>query len=778
MASEAAEVGPGSGLINIEPYAYRELADKRDIRLVTLLPGENDDPIKIYLHHTSLTQVSKPPDARTITIPLKESQATLPDNWYARETLEGRIIFMKWNDGGGWTTTWDHPTPGVDPFSYHRPAPEPEEQPATAPPSTYEALSYTWGPPGRNELISIAPGLGQPRDDDKVLAVGENLAVALRHLRQPDRPRVLWIDQICINQCDYTERAEQVTRMAEIYTSAWRVVVWLGPREKHEDDAGSDAAMDALSSLGRETQMTLDFWSLPTPDGEGSGRPLSASTPPMEERTWVAIRRLLERPWFERVWIVQEIRCSNKRAILQCGTRIANWLLLYRAFSALSDFKRPIPHHISKTKIQQVMRLTVERLDASNDVLSGVLGQTAGRKCFDERDKVYGLLALLSPAFRSAMSPPSYTAPVRDVFVDVTLAHVRHVRRLELLERCDLETRAAAGVPSWVPDFALGHPFSELPRFAAGYSECCYSVETGAGLLRVLGVRCGVLRRTVAPTIEPGPMSEMVAELASEVEAGREGDGRSRSEKGPCFRELFARTITANLVGDRFPARMYLSLDDWCSILDALTAARAGGAQEEGGRRLDDGFAAQALHTLKEELAAPMSPTMFLVTNEGLLGRGLRHSRQGDTVAVLLGCNIPMLLRPGPEPDQFQVVGPCYFPELEDATALLGPLPGGEAGPWRVQTPVREGGGVAAVFLHSWLGLRTDKDPRLPPLPAPWRAVEDVTGTGRLGRTLDDPHVFRRFRNAETGKVVNSDPRMSPEALRARGVPLEWFTLA
>jgi hypothetical protein len=41
----------------------------------------------------------------------------------------------------------------------------------------------------------------------------------------------------------------------------------------------------------------------------------------------------------------------------------------------------------------------------------------------------------------------------------------------------------------------------------------------------------------------------------------------------------------------------------------------------------------------------------------------------------------------------------------------------------------------------------------------------------------DDPPVFDYFRHKETGEVINSDPRMLPKALEARGVKLESFML-
>ncbi|KAK4216295.1 heterokaryon incompatibility protein-domain-containing protein [Rhypophila decipiens] len=63
----------------------------------------------------------------------------------------------------------------------------------------YEALSYVWGPDSQPGEVIFCDG--QP------LKITANLADAIRHLRLPDQPRTLWIDQICINQQDMAERS-------------------------------------------------------------------------------------------------------------------------------------------------------------------------------------------------------------------------------------------------------------------------------------------------------------------------------------------------------------------------------------------------------------------------------------------------------------------------------------------------------------------------------------------------------------------------------------------
>jgi hypothetical protein len=72
---------------------------------------------------------------------------------------------------------------------------------------SYEALSYVWG--STHNLVDIFVG-SSTSSTQYTLAVTQNLARALPYLRYRDRKRVLWVDAICVNQKDLTERSKQV----------------------------------------------------------------------------------------------------------------------------------------------------------------------------------------------------------------------------------------------------------------------------------------------------------------------------------------------------------------------------------------------------------------------------------------------------------------------------------------------------------------------------------------------------------------------------------------
>jgi len=110
----------------------------------------------------------------------------------------------------------------------------------------YEALSYAWG--DVNEKLAISCH-GQE------LLVAVNCHSALRHLRLPDKPRMLWVDAICIDQTSDDDKSKQVRIMGEIYEGAEMVLVWLGPGHQITDLAiGFLSGFARFIDADRETQ--------------------------------------------------------------------------------------------------------------------------------------------------------------------------------------------------------------------------------------------------------------------------------------------------------------------------------------------------------------------------------------------------------------------------------------------------------------------------------------------------------------------------------------------
>ena len=189
----------------------------------------------------------------------------------------------------------------------------------------YEALSYTWG--SADGPIDLFVDVS--RRSDQSLPLTWNLECALQHLRYTDKPRILWIDAICVNQQGLSERSKQVARMAGIYSLAKEVLVWLGPEADN-----STSALETLRKMGNLVEVNFSANTL-SPSSNAKYSDELALANPMQKLLCTAervmpIHLLFGRPWFERLWIQQEIRLATSATII-CGFQTLPCLVVFSA---------------------------------------------------------------------------------------------------------------------------------------------------------------------------------------------------------------------------------------------------------------------------------------------------------------------------------------------------------------------------------------------------------------------------------------------------------------
>lgn len=152
----------------------------------------------------------------------------------------------------------------------------------------YDALSYSWGVDSANCLIEL---------DGRQFFINLNLYEALlvfrESLEQGDS-LLIWIDAICINQANDSERANQVRLMGKIYEAATRLRIWLGIHEEEWTEHAVDllrlwSGMEKLEVIAHVEDLPLLHYS--------------------KLLNWVV--SFLQRTWFYRAWIVQEYVLSN-----------------------------------------------------------------------------------------------------------------------------------------------------------------------------------------------------------------------------------------------------------------------------------------------------------------------------------------------------------------------------------------------------------------------------------------------------------------------------------
>jgi hypothetical protein len=162
----------------------------------------------------------------------------------------------------------------------------------------YECLSYCWGL--STDKVPVVC-------NEATLHITPSLESALHYLRDENDPRTIWIDQIAINQEDTEERTQQVRIMRTIYENAVRTIAWLG-----EPTADSDLAIEYCKRV-LSTMFTDEEFLNQVNEGRAGKRAGSvrlikaefAKTITTEEE--VALARLIKRPYFSRMWVIQEV---------------------------------------------------------------------------------------------------------------------------------------------------------------------------------------------------------------------------------------------------------------------------------------------------------------------------------------------------------------------------------------------------------------------------------------------------------------------------------------
>jgi hypothetical protein len=171
----------------------------------------------------------------------------------------------------------------------------------------------------------------------QTLQVTRNLESALRNISQMAKKLVIWADALCINQTDLSERAAQVRLMGDIYRNADHVLIWIGGTQ--EDGV---LALDFIETLGnaycdlKSVDAALDFIS-------NRGVPQS-----LLDRELTAVALMLKRPWWTRIWTLQEAALAKKVSVI-CGTKCISFNPFYHTLRVLQT---DVITGLSKLKIK------------------------------------------------------------------------------------------------------------------------------------------------------------------------------------------------------------------------------------------------------------------------------------------------------------------------------------------------------------------------------------------------------------------------------------------
>jgi hypothetical protein len=568
----------------------------------------------------------------------------------------------------------------------------------------YEALSYTWGDASISGLTIFLDG--------KPFIVGANLGEALLNLRHKDakneKERTLWIDAICINQRSIPERNEQVQRMKSIYSNAIKVLIWLGNYHESSDDSleyreelwgftsGENGTKEcihtAIELLKRISRSDLE--SVIEASQEDDCFSLGTN------QDWANVNRLFSRPWFERLWVVQELYLAREAHFI-CGQLTISWDELKHACKKIilnSMFSR-----ISKRR-QILMAIQAHRPGAHSYIhilpdrsVFTLLPSLTSSKCTDPRDMIYGLLGICSDDHGIEVD---YSSSVHDVYINWAWVQIDRSKRLDILSAC--KDSKGVGLPSWVPDLENGvigredrllfdssgslnsrwldERFGGLPYSASGRSLCSPEISRDRRHLSLSGIPIDSIKTVLNPDLdlqpEPLNLDDLMPYLLIKIEGL---ETQVAKEFG------FTRLDYGSAIWTEFTDVLFRGLKSWIPVgvcppedLRDRYATWRGCApihpqwkpELEDDVRMED-YTRPLLGML--HLIVQCS-SLFFITNKGRIGVANASSKLqiGDKVYVLFGGNTPYILRGEGQETFHQLMGPCYQHGLMDGEAIAG----------------------------------------------------------------------------------------------------------
>lgn len=366
----------------------------------------------------------------------------------------------------------------------------------------FEAISYAWGSNDKPFAVSIA---------GRFVPITASLDSFLRRVRYTSAPRVLWADAVCINQLDTPEKGHQVDLMPIIYGTARRVLVDLG-----EQTADSDAALDLMDRAWRRRiwsgsemgggvvspQEQAFYLGVELPADRDAA--VAAEIPADDDPRWRAAAAFFVRPWFSRLWVVQEFALARDPVLL-CGRRSIPWQHLMAAAypyvegsfpvrpgDAVSVFRRNAFLIMASIRRLRALRQTEKGRDFLQRLSMPPFSQWFTRcrfldllhlfqisECSNERDRYFALKGLADDVSGSSeVLNSDYQSPTEVVVTRVGRFLVARAGGEEMLIRAGLCQQLRSDVASWIQDFTSEDPqrmahrvFVNWPHRASGDTQ-------------------------------------------------------------------------------------------------------------------------------------------------------------------------------------------------------------------------------------------------------------------------------------------------------------------
>ncbi|KAI1415543.1 HET-domain-containing protein [Hypoxylon sp. FL1857] len=462
--------------------------------------------------------------------------------------------------------------------------------------------------------------------------------------------------------------------MRDVYASAEKVIIWLG-----DTDEESDLVFDTLPVLAARSHHPRDEQDKKLVDAV---RLCSGFFSGLVDR----------RPWFSRVWVIQELAVARQDPLVVCGSKSVTWSTLMRAtafvsrkvFTDIGMVRRKPREDDSQNAVgnssmgdpfwgeEEIEILAKWKVDVLDDLYKSMKtqgGESLWRlllisrtsQATDPRDRIYALLGLLKP---DASDPQTsgdsiivdYRKPTAEVYADAMAyifaqgdgpyflsgvfltgisAPAPHIPSLP-------STILQPPLPSWVPDFTrqvgekatqpagtLFHPPAGIS--ASGPGAGCDNGRR-LGDKKTLQVE-GLFVDTIEDVVFLGESFDTYLDQLAHVESLAEIARQRPYLLEPAARPHMERYRTTEPLW-----KILISNKSFLSGYDPAPAPYEAMYETRANRDQKNEY--------MESLESNVGKQSFFTTTSGFVGTCAPGSRRGDVIAILFGSPVPFVLRP------------------------------------------------------------------------------------------------------------------------------------
>jgi hypothetical protein len=406
---------------------------------------------------------------------------------------------------------------------------------------------------------------------------------------------------------------------------------------------------------------------------------------------------------------IQEVVLSNSVTLL-CGHHTISWenLSLFSQFVAISSWTILLKEsaRTGQTKAITLGHNTPARLAAAkktwrsnlDDKFLYALIRARSSKCENARDKVYSQLGL-----GDAHITPDYTASVKDVYITAARYILEESKSLFLLTCVEGEAfQTIPGLPSWVPDWSfsktLGLRVTGYPDFNAALDlpkqqEISLSDSDNQHILTIQAAKLDEILEIAEtkPELRRNLHKSKLWEILSRFDATYATTGQHRDEA--MWRALITNredgSTPSKPINPRYPALqepLGSSFQAWVlwryavasgpltslPLSSSLLPNKAEILDTREKCLLDASYLADlarraSLYDTHYSHAMLQRP---FCTRQGYFGIGTQCLQNDDSVWIVPGCRVPLILRWVDTSARYRLVGGAYVHGFMNGEAL------------------------------------------------------------------------------------------------------------